>query len=516
VSNSQASTGERVVKDTAKQFAAQLIVGAVALAFSAWLNRLLPAKELALWPVCTSLGGVVAACASFGLSDTFVRMVPALLAKGEREAASAVLKTGLLMNLAGCAVLATVVYLLAAPAARYLLKDVGQASMVQSMAFATFFAALAERLNWAMQATQQFGKQAIIKAASGTLRTPLAVGLYLLLGTARGVIVALTIVPIISCVLSIIWLWPYLWVSRRLHPLRSLLGFSLPFYGVSLIGLLSARVNNLVIALLVRPEVLATYFVAQSVANYVDALDRFAIAATRPKLAERNALDQTGTERVFTKCTRYIFLWLLPTHVLVAVAAAPLLGIYGGPNYVSASPVLIVMCAALFIGVLVDIQWAHIQILGKPVHLLALSACQGVENLASLALLVPRLGALGAALSDGVVALLQFVISMTLLHKTMRTIYDYQALVLAVLGSGVAGLVLYIASPLWQTQAWVVLPMIVLAALAYNLSLARRLQEADAELLIRALPQRLRQSRAGAAMVRGVKWLWLKPSAETI
>ena len=516
MSSSQTSTGERVVRDTAKQYAGQLVVGAFALAFAAWLNRLLPAKELALWPVCTSLGGVVAACASFGLGDTFVRLVPALLAKGEREAAGAVLKTGLLLNLVGCAVLATAVYLLAEPAARYLLKDVGQAPMVQTMAFAAFFTALAERLNWAMQAVQQFGKQAIIKTASGTLRTPLAVGLYLFLGTARGVIIALTIVPIISCVLSIVWLWPHLWVSRRMHPLRPLLGFSLPFYGVSLIGLLSARVNNLVIALLVRPEVLATYFVAQSIANYVDALNRFAVAATRPKLAEKSAQDPDGAERVFTKCTRYVFLWLLPAHVLVAVAAAPLLRIYGGPNYVTASPVLIVMCAALLIGVLVDIQWAHIQILAKPVHLLALSACQGVENLAALALLVPRLGALGAALSDGAVALLQLVISMTLLRRTIRTMYDHQAMALAVFGSGVAGLVLYITSPLWQTQAWVVLPLIVLAALTYNLSLARKLQEPDVELLIRALPQRFRQSRTGAAVVRGVKWLWLKPSEGAI
>ena len=91
----------------------------------------------------------------------------------------------------------------------------------------------------------------------------------------------------------------------------------------------------MVIALFVKPEVLAAYFVASSVSGYLEALDKFAIESVTPKLAEKGAQQSSSDEatRVFRKCTRYVFLYLLPVHVLVAVAARPLVTLYGGGKY---------------------------------------------------------------------------------------------------------------------------------------------------------------------------------------
>ncbi|NPV45548.1 MAG: oligosaccharide flippase family protein [Armatimonadetes bacterium] len=501
------SVGERAVKDTTKQFAAQLVVGAVAVGFSAWLNRLLPAKELALWPVCTSIGGLVATFASFGLGDTFVRLVPSLIARGEREEASAVLRTGLLTNVLACAVLSVAVYTLATPMARYLLHDVAQAPLVQSMAMAAFLQAVAERLSWAQSAVQQFGKKAITVVVTGVTRVPLAVALYLAMDGPRGVILALTIVPLLSCVLSLWWLWPHLRVTRRLYSWRSLLSFSLPYYGVSLIGLLRGRVNNLVIALLVKPEVLATYFVAESVSGYVDALNGFAIKAITPKIAEKNALEPAAARQVFAKCLRYAFIFLLPLHVMVAVAATPLLRLYGGAKYADAGAVLVVMCAGLFIGVLYQVHRAHIHVLAKPAHLFWLGVTGGAGNVISMLLLVPPLGALGAALSDGTVALMQLVISGAILRRTLRLIYNYRAWLSGIFASAVAGLLLWSAGPLWQEHAWRVLPLLVVVSLCYVLALTRQLTTSDVVVMTSALPARLRNSRGGEAVVASLTWL---------
>lgn len=505
-----ASVAERAVKDTTKQFAAQLIVGAVAVGFSAWLNRLLPAKELALWPVCTSLGGVVATFASFGLGDTFVRLVPAMIARGEREEASAVLRTGLLANVLSCGALATVVYVLALQMARYLLHDVTQAPFVQSMALAAFFQAVAERLSWAQSAVQQFGKKAITAVVTGVIRVPLAVVLYLVLDGVQGVILALTIVPLVSCLLSLWWLWPHLRVTRRLYPWRSLLTFSLPYYGVSLIGLLRGRMNNLVIALLVKPEILATYFVAESVSGYVEALNTFAIKAITPKIAEKNALEPRAARQVFAKCLRYTFIFLLPLHVMVAVAATPLLRLYGGAKYAGAGPVLAVMCAGLFIGVIYQVHRAHIHILAKPAHLFWLGVTGGIGNVVSMVLLVPPFGALGAALSDGTVALVQLIISGAILRRTLRLIYDYRAWLSGICASAVAGTLLWLAHPLWEQHAWRVLPLLVAATFCYVLALTRQLMAADVIVIASALPRRLRDSRVGEVLVARLTWLLVR------
>ncbi|MEN6544624.1 MAG: hypothetical protein ABFE07_01125, partial [Armatimonadia bacterium] len=109
---SAGTVSERAVKDTAKQFGSQLAVGLFAVFFAAWLNRLLPARELAVWPLCLSLGAAVAAVASFGLGDTFIRLVPAMVARGEQDEAARLLKTGLLVNISACLGLSVVVYLL--------------------------------------------------------------------------------------------------------------------------------------------------------------------------------------------------------------------------------------------------------------------------------------------------------------------------------------------------------------------------------------------------------------------
>ncbi len=506
-----ASTSERVVKDTAKQFAAQLAVGAFAVFFSAWLNRMLPEKELALWPICTSVGAVVSAVSSFGMGDSFLRLVPALIVTGERAQASGILKTGLLINLLACAILSLCVYLFPRPLASLLLHDAGEAPHIRQIAFAAFLMALSERLNWVQQSVQQFGKKALINLISGTLRNPLAVALCVLLGDGRGVILALTVIPLLSTVLSAVWLRKFIFTRGPLAEPVKLLRYSLSFYGVSLVGLLSGRVNTLVVALLAPLEVVATFFVAGSIAGYVDALNKFAIASVAPKLSEKGALTPDNLDNVFTKCTRYAFLGLLPIHVLIAVAAAPLVQLYGGHKYADAWPLLVVMCAGLFAGVLYQLHRVHIQIFAKPVHLLGLSLCQGVANIAALAALVPPLGAMGAALSDTVVDSFQALVSWRVLHRTIRVLYDWRAVVTAVKGAALAAAVLWLAHPLWEYRASPVLPALVVAGLVYALALYRSLDPEDAGLLLRLIPGGLRQTQAGARLSSFVERLWVNP-----
>lgn len=511
---SAGTVSERAVKDTARQFGSQLAVGLFAVFFAAWLNRLLPARELALWPLCISLGAAVAAIASFGLGDTFIRLVPALIARGERDEAARLLKTGLLVNLGACLALSVVLYLLSDQTARYLLHDVEMTPLVRGMAPAAFFIAASERLNWAFQSVQEFSKRALINAVTGIIRMPLALGLSILLDGPRGVVLALTFTPLLSCALSLYWLWPHMRRSGGFSPLGGLIRFSAPFYGVSLISLICGRMNQLIIAIFVGPEVLATYFVAGSISGYIASLDRFAIDATTPKLSEKGALA-TGiheTEAVFRKCTRYVFLGLIPLHLLIAVAATPLLQLYGGSQYADAGPVLAVLCLGLLFTLLYDLQRAHVQVFAKPTHSLWLSVAHSLANIGLLVVLVPLFGALGAALVDALVALLLMVITDLMLRRTMRVNYDLQALWVALSASLLAAAVLWLLHPLWQERASPVLLALVAAGVVYGLALARRLHSDDVSLFVRCLPSKFTGGEAGQSMARSLSWLWTKPA----
>lgn len=511
--DSQVSVSERAIKDTAKQYGSQLAVGLFAVFFGAWLNRLLPAKELALWPLCISIGGGVSSLSSFGLGDTFIRRIPALLARGEQKEATRLLTTGLGVNLLACVALSLVVYLLASDVAHYMLHDSAQLSQVQGIALAAFFIALSERLNWAMQAVQLFGRRALVNAISGIIRTPLALGLCLLLNSGTGVIYALTFTPLLTCVLSLIWLWPHLRIREGLTWPWQTLRFSVPYYGVSLVSLVCGRLNQPIIALFVRPEILATYFVASSIAGYVDSLDRFAIDAVTPKLSEKGALAESvvETESIFTKCTRYIFLGLTPLHVLVAIAATPLMQLYGGPQYAGAGLLLVVLCLALLVRVIGDLQRAHVTVLAQPLHLFALSVVNSISNIGFLVVLVPLLGALGAALVDALVAVVLLIASALLLKLTLRLRYDWNALAIAGTATLAAAGVLWLAHPLWAEHASSVLPVLLVASFVYALLLARRLTRHDVRLCIKCLPAGLRDTRFGEALIRTLSWLWTKP-----
>lgn len=490
-----ASAAERAVKDTAKQFGSQLLVGAAAVVFAAWLNRMLPARELAVWPLCVSLGGAISAVASLGMGDSFVRIIPALQARGQHPEAARHLKTGLLLNLVVCAALSVLIYFASAEVARYLLHDPKAVGLVRPMALAAFFSGLGERLNWAMQATQQFGKRALVNGIVGIIRTPLAVVLYLLMAGAHGVVMALTITPLLGCMLSVIWLWPHLRPGRGLAPAREVLAQSVPFWPVSLTSLICGRMNQLVIALFVAPEVLATYFVASSVAGYVGALDHFAVDVTTPKLSEKGALAGSihDTERVLTKCTRYLFLGLTPLHLLVALAATPLLQLYGGSQYAHAGLVLALLCVGMLLLILQDVNRAHLVVFTRPRNVFTLSVINGVTNISLLLVLAPALGALGAALADLGVALVLLIASWALLRPNMRVDYDYRALVSATGATALGGVALWALHPLWRTHASGVLPALAAAGAVYSLAVARSLRPEDRQLVLQCLPGPVRQ-----------------------
>ncbi|MHB8995581.1 MAG: lipopolysaccharide biosynthesis protein [Armatimonadota bacterium] len=489
-----ASVSERAVRDTAKQVGGQLAVGIFAVGFAAWLNRMLPAQELAVWPLCVSLGAVVSGVASLGLGDTFVRVIPALQARGEREEASALLRTGVLLHFIACAILSVGVYFAAGEVARYLLHDEKLIGLVRPMALAGFFLGFGERLMWTLQSVQEFGKRAMVNAITGIIRTPLAVVLYLLMHGPIGVVVALTITPLLGCILGLLWLWRHLSHGRRFASAKQVLKFSLPFYGVSLTGILCGRMNQLVIAYFVAPQVLAAYFIASSISSYIASVDHFAVDATTPKLSEKGALADgiEDTERVFTKCSRYLFLGLIPLHLLVAVAATPLLQLYGGSQYAHVGPVLAVQCLGLLVSTFFDLHRAHVIVFAKPTHLFALQMVNTVSNLSLLIILVPRYEALGAALTDAFVAIILLIASVLLLRRTMRIRYDLPALGVASGSATAASLVLWAMQPLWHQHASPVLLGLTVGGVIYGLAVARYLKPEDVQLLVRCAPQRLR------------------------
>jgi O-antigen/teichoic acid export membrane protein len=277
---------ETATTAVAKLFGSRLGASAISLIFAAWLFRIVPKKELAIWPACIALSVLVVRLASLGIGDTFTRLVPTELARGNLRRVRGMLRVGLAATLAFSGIQVLVMYFLAEPVAALLLKDRQWTGLVRLMTLAVFFLVAQERLQSALLAVQRFASIALLRFVSDACRLPLTVLLYVLFGP-RGMIAAFTVVQVCACAVCVAWLWPYLAGRAAPGSGRRLVGAAPSFYGTQILGYFAQRVDYLLLGLLTSREALATYFVADRIAEVLTELRMSVISVISPKLAER-------------------------------------------------------------------------------------------------------------------------------------------------------------------------------------------------------------------------------------
>jgi len=480
---------------------AQMTVAVVSVFFSAWLIRKVPPEELALWPIAIGLGSVVASIGSFGMGDFLVRTIPNLMARGQREEASAVLKTGLALNLLGCIAGTILLYVAARPAAQLFVHDGNAEPLVRMLVGAVLFLALRERVGWALNAVQEFGKIALLKVFVDVGRIPVMVFCFLAYGI-KGLLVGMMFVPMIATLLSLWWLRRYAFVSRRFASPFQLVAAAGPYYGVSMLALAAGQGQYLLVGMLTTPVALASYFVADKVAGYLQYFGKFAVQAVSPKLAHKGASGTHEAERAITKCTRYAFLGLLPLHAGVAVLAWPLIRLYAGVQYTEAAGILAILAAAYFLEVLSSLYNASVRVFGRSWHLLAISVIHAAVNLTAVVLLVSRWAAMGAALTWLVDYSVMMLLTALFLSVSVPVRHDSHALLRALWATIPMVIVvgaIQVLLPGLDHKAILVIGTLS-GAVVYMGMLCQQLSETDVDLLHGALPRRLRESRAGLAL----------------
>ncbi len=482
------SRAERAVKDAAKLYGAQLGAGAFAVIFRAWLIRNLPSAELSLWPVCISLAALVQAFAGFGISDLFVRLVPSLLKDNKCEEAAALLRTGLAMNMVATLLLTGLLVIAAEEVTSLLLDNEVDPHLVRMLGAAVLFTAMYKHLERALFAVQEFGKAAAIRLLSQVCRPSLAVVLYVLIGI-EGAIIALSAVAFVATAASIICLWPYMLVWGYPHRPRHVVARALPFYGASLANLGTGSLDYLIVGALTTPTGLAAYYTARTLADYLRLLNTSVMEAITPKLAEYRDAAKMTIEGGFIRCSRYLFLGLLPLHVGLAVTAGPIVALYVGDRYPAAGAILSLICLALFVESLAGLYRAHVKVFANRWHLTALDGTSGVIGLGLSAVFVLWLGAVGVPLAQTIAYVAQGTLAIMLLRRVLTVRHDAQAIRVAGLGSGLVagvGVVCIVAIP----NAWSIPAAIVLGTGVYFAALVGKLRQEDTDLLLRLVPFR--------------------------
>lgn len=254
--------------------------------------------------------------------------------------------------------------------------------------------------------TQQWHLQAIEAAALGFLRLMLLMGLYLSgnLTTFTALLVMLG-----SPVLSAFLYMPYI-IGRLGHGFshrherdisyRALIGFGLRVWIGSLSGIILSRIDQLLMVPLASAEQLGLYVVAVTVGEVPVLLSGAMRNVVFSADAESAHTDDTNSSIGRLQQTARIaaFLTLLASFFVVTTAWwwVPLLF---GQAFIGSVPIITVLLIAAVLGAPGSIAGAGLSARKRP-ELRSLSMVLGaVLNVSVLLLLVPQIGAMGAAIA---------------------------------------------------------------------------------------------------------------------
>jgi O-antigen/teichoic acid export membrane protein len=210
--------------------------------------------------------------------------------------------------------------------------------------------------------------------------------------------------------------------------------------------------------------------------------------AAQPQVASLSASERhDAIARVYRSTTTWIMAMNGPLYVGVAIFSPLLLSIFGA-NYSAAWPVTVTLCVAAFLGNgsgMVDVM---LSMTGRTGLTLGNSLGALATQVALLLLLVPSLGALGAAIAWGVSIVVINGISVIQLRRS-DGLHPFEAGTAYAVVAVVVGVALPTgACAVWLGQTWLAFGVsVALSAACYSLMLRRFRNPLHLDALVTAL-----------------------------
>ncbi len=260
-----------------------------------------------------------------------------------------------------------------------------------------------------VQAREQFSRYNLIR---------LSLPLMILTGLA-GLAAAGAMTPVAAAIVFLIMpfpivLWNLAWVWRRIRPrlagagrsARRLLGYGSRFYGIEILGALTASLDRILLVGLVEPAALGIYVVARGLATPLQMFSGAIVPVLFPKAAALARDDAIA----FTALAARLNMMVTGAVAIALAVAAPfiILLLYGEAFMAGVLPYQILILEAL-LGSMVHVLAQAFMAVGRP-GLVASLQLLGLAIAVPLTfLLVPVYGLTGAALALTLASLFRLV-----------------------------------------------------------------------------------------------------------
>jgi O-antigen/teichoic acid export membrane protein len=262
------------------------------------------------------------------------------------------------------------------------------------------------------------------------------------------------------------------WVQYRLRlrqlrlPVRELFSFSLPLLSSNIVYVATTALATIVLGYFRAPSQVAAFRAVQPVATLnVMVMLSFAILFTPAagRLWARD--DRDGLRDLYWQTASWLAVLTFPVFTLTTGLAEPLTVKLFGARYAESATYLALLSLGFYANAAVGFNGITIQMLGRIRYVVVINCCAAAFALASDLVLIPRFGALGAAVAVLATLLLHNVLKQAGLRGTGVGVFD--ARYVRTYGTVVAG-----AAAVWLVQRVAQPPLAVGVIVAALVSLA--------------------------------------------
>jgi O-antigen/teichoic acid export membrane protein len=466
---------QRVLLGTASNYAGQLVNLVTLFFLTPFILHRLGATAYGLWVLIGSLTAY-ASLLDFGIWGAVIKYAAEFQARGEHSLTRALVATALrlytglglavaLASLLGAAVIPPMLNL---PADQRGLA----AQLMLMMGFGVGLSLPGMMPLSILRGWQRYDLVSLVEIAATLFTAAASVALLLAGGGVREVVIAnlggLGLMMLMSA-----------WLVQRLAPelrlgwrgadrrlVRQVAGFSWPLFVKDAAGRLQTRTDEITIGAFLPVSVIPAYNLARRLSETTHVLVRQFMKVLLPLASELHAEnDAARLRRMFIASTRLTLVLAVAIGGTLSLLARPILSLWVGPAYASASSLVAVLTLASGFA---TVQWpagAVLQGMTRHRLLAATSLGLGLLNLAISVALVGPLGLMGVALGTLIPSAIEFAI---VVPYTMRVVGVSAATAVkeilwpALSPAAPMGLALYFLRPLADTPG--LLPTLAVAA----------------------------------------------------
>ncbi|MEW4354709.1 flippase [Streptococcus pneumoniae] len=150
--------------------------------------------------------------------------------------------------------------------------------------------------------------------------------------------------------------------------------------------------------------------------------------------------SQSDFKRLITKSFEFIFISSIPISLFFIIMAGDIIQVLAGDTYAQSVPILhFLMPSIIFIGLSSVTAWQLLIPLGKEKYTVVGAIIGAVMNVVVNISLIPRLGAVGAAIASSLAELSVLCFHMKVLKSIIKETFELRELIIALLASSISG-----------------------------------------------------------------------------